>query len=178
MSAMIPEIKDKMSLGEILNTFNEIMAIIMEAGGEITEESDSLLAVITEKAAKKVDGFKFILDKLESESAFWKAQAEERLKVSKQCINMHDKLKGLLQHTMENNKLTEIKGDAFEVRLQPTQGSVVYDDNLIGPEYMIETKVIAIDKKKIRQDIDAGKNVVGAQLKPGVSLRFYKAKSR
>ncbi len=148
----------------------------MQDDGEISEENDKALTVIAEKVPQKVDGIKFFLDKLEQDQEFWKSQAAERLRAAEQCKHASIRLKEYLLKMMEYNSLEELNGDAFRVKVQPTQGQIIYDDNLIGPEYMIETKTIAIDKKKIRQDIDSGKNVIGAQLKPGVSLRFYKAK--
>ncbi len=166
------------SLPQIISEYNAIMEIIYGNDGEISEENDKALALISEKAAQKVDGFKFILDKLESESEFWKQEAEERAKMAKAVLSTRDKLEEFLKKTMEANGLKELGGESFKAKLQPTQGQIVYDDNLIGPEYMIETKTYTVDKKKVRQDIDQGKNVVGAQLKPGVSLRFYKAKAR
>ncbi len=164
------------TLPEIIAEYNSVMELLYESGGEISESIDKALALISEKAAEKVDSFKFILDKLEAEAEFWKKEAEERAKMAKNVNAARDRLEDFLKKVMESNNLNEIAGGAFKVKLQPTQGSVVYDDNLIGPEYMIETKTYTVDKKKIRQDIDLGKNVIGAQLKPGVSLRFYKAK--
>lgn len=161
------------SLISIVNETNQIEQMLIEAGGEITEAIEQALAVRDLAMTEKVDGYSHIMDRFAALETHYKEKAEFFSRISKQCSNVQDRLKGNIKFAMQEMGTSELVGVDIKFKLSATKGSLVIDDEeMIPVEYKVETVVTSIDKKRLKDDLE-GKEIPGARIQPGASLRAY-----
>lgn len=124
--------------------------------GTIDEKCDRCAAVMTTLQAEA--------DALQHE--------EERLYARRAAILANrDRLKVYVQERMEEINLTKVKGPRFTLIIQANTPKVVVDEeSKLGLEYWKNTP--SIDKARIAADLKAGREVAGAHLETGRSLRI------
>ncbi|MCD8914243.1 siphovirus Gp157 family protein [Staphylococcus simulans] len=90
--------------------------------------------------------------------------------LKKQKLNLADKLKGYLQDMLEVQELTNYrtsKNYVFKKRNAPSKS--ITDENLIPKEYWL-SQAPKLNAKQLTDDLKAGKEVPGAELKVTESL--------
>ena len=127
-----------------------------DLSGTIDEKCDRCAAVMATLQAEA--------DALEHE--------EQRLYARRSAIESNrDRLKVYVQSCMDDAKLSKVKGARFTLIVQANTPKVVVDEeSKLGLEYWKNTP--SIDKAKIAQDLKAGREVAGAHLETGRSLRI------
>lgn len=96
----------------------------------------------------------------------------KRLNARKTALkNNAANLKNYLQEEMDRVGKTKIKGSLFNVGIQNNPPSLRLADEFENQRYLIEV-VPKYDKKAILADLKAGKEVVGAEVVQGRSLRI------
>ena len=153
---------------------NNLERALIESDGIISPEVEQMLAVRELDLPEKVDGYAFIIDRLESMEDFYKQRAEMFLKASRTLQNSKESLKERLKFAMQELGTNELFGNDVRFKGAHTKGSLVIEDKDAVPvEYKTEVVTTEIDKKKIKADLDSGKEVPGARIEPGYSLRCY-----
>lgn len=148
--------------------------LLIEHGGEITEEIESALAIKEIHFPHKIDSYSFVLDRFDSLSTFYKEKAEFYLRMSRAAKTVVDQCKLNLRIAMEALHTDELIGNDFRFKLQRSTPAVVVDDEaLVENLYKKEKIEIVIDKKRICEDLKMGVPVVGARLEQTYSLRKY-----
>lgn len=157
---------------------NKIIEKLIEGDGEISSELEiemKDLAAITEA---KTDGYYLILERLESESLFFKTRADEFTTASKTLSNAHFRIKARLKDLMQQNDFQELIGHDYKFKLSASKPSVIINnEDLIPSEYKTEVTTIQIDKNKISEDLRIGVPVSGASLQESFALRSSVIKS-
>ena len=159
------------SLIEITADYNRLMLLLMEAGGEITPEVETELAVNQEQLAVKADRYDFIIAKLETEEAHWKAQADRYAKVARACAGARERLRGAIKATMQQMGVEEIAGESASFKLTKSAPKLILVESQLPREYVVETVVREPNKDKIKGALKEGVEVPGARLEPVVALR-------
>lgn len=97
---------------------------------------------------------------------------EQRLHARRAAIESNrDRLRSYVQECMETVNVSKVKGPRFTLIIQANTPKVVVDEeSKLGLEYWKNTP--SIDKAKIAQDLKAGREVAGAHLETGRSLRI------
>jgi hypothetical protein len=161
------------SLVSIVSEVNQIETMLIESGGEITPEIECALAVRDASVATKVDGYSYILDRLESLEEHYKNQAAFFSVISKQCKGAKDRLKDNLKGAMQEMGLDEIKGNDFRFKLSNSKPALeILDLGVVPKGYKKEVITVEIDKKALADDLAVGE-IPGARLVPSFSLRKY-----
>lgn len=160
------------SLAAIVNETNQIEQMLLDSDGEITEAIESALAVRDLELAEKVDGYSHIMDRFAALETHYKEKAEFFSRISKQCKNVQERLKGNIKFAMQELGQSELVGEDIKFTLKPTSGSlVIEDEEMIPVEFKTEVIVTEIDKKKLK-DAAAKAEIPGARIEPGFSLRM------
>ena len=137
----------------------DVLADTMDAlGGEIEAKADGY-AMAMKEVQINMDGIKAEIGRL---TARYKA------------IERHyDQMKERLTQSMIVTGKTNFKTKLFSFGIQGTAPSVVIDNpTLLPPKYMVPQEP-KIDKKLIKEDLKAGKDLTGiAHLEVGQSLRI------
>lgn len=134
---------------------NQIFKDTMEANGE----------------TYLVDRTVEIIRNFEADAKSAKDEKDFFYKKQKTAENAADRLKNELLSYLLISKQKQIKGDKFTVTKSQSQAVFIADDNSISQDYLIE-QAPKIDKKKIREDLKAGKEVKGAMLQTNESVRI------
>lgn len=165
--------KSSVSLYELsteLQRVNE--AIVSEEGvisPELEIEMDRLLPAITDKAAnlgkwiRNIDGN---IEVIESEI--------NRLKKRKEVNDrLRERLNTYLKDSMEKAGMDKIDTGIMVWAIQKNPPSVsILDEKAIPVKYEILSIVKIIDKKMLLEDLKAGEEVTGAELRQGTHLRI------
>jgi len=107
------EVKDKMTLGELLHAFE----MVDNGLASITPEQ---LEAMSSKAAMKVDDYKYFMEKCEGEVDRLKKRIEEFQKTKKTIENTQRRLKEIMVFHMKENNFDKLVGNDFKVNLQST----------------------------------------------------------
>ena len=101
---------------------------------------------------------------------------EEEIRLAnrrKTLENRKEGLKTYLDDQMRALGMEKIKGKIFTIAFQKNPPSVdIVDTQLLPKEYFCEPVEPVPDKKHIMEDLKAGKEIPGAAIKQGMSLRI------
>lgn len=134
---------------------NQIFKDTMEANGE---------TYLVDRTVEMIRNFEADAKSAKDEKDFF-------YKKQKTAENAVGRLKNELLSYLLISKQKQIKGDKFTVTKSQSQAVFIADENSITQDYLIE-QAPKIDKKKIREDLKAGKEVKGAMLQTNESVRI------
>lgn len=148
------------------------MSELSENGGELTPELEATLMALETLVPEKVDSYIGFMERLEHEEIFWAEKAKFYQRMEKSCKAIRDNLKNRAMFVLEAEGLREIAGNDVKIKLVDTQAVEVTNEALLPADYVKEEVVKKVDKKKIAQDIKAGKTVAGAYLRPSTYVKI------
>lgn len=162
------------SLVNLVSHASELETALVESGGEITPEIESLLEIKDVHLPDKIDGYAMFLDRMELVEAFYKAKAEAYLRLAKAASNVIDRCESNLKFAMNATHQDELIGNDFRYKLVKSNPAVIVEEeSKLDESYKITEVVTKIDKKKIAEDLKLGVPVEGARLEQSHSLRRY-----
>ncbi|MBL7545602.1 MAG: siphovirus Gp157 family protein [Bdellovibrionaceae bacterium] len=166
--------EENKSLVVIVNEAMSLERMLIESGGEVSESIEKMLAVNSNELAVKVDGYHEIIERFESLSDHYKRRAEFYSKIASQCDNAASRLENNIKFAMQELQVDEIKGVDMRFKLSATSGALkINDAEMVPVEFKSEKIETVIDKKAVKDALSNGKEVPGAELVPGSSLRVY-----
>lgn len=144
---------------------NEILGCVDMETGEIIDE-ERLAALEMERDAK-IEGIILWRKDLMAEAEAVKTEGKKLYDRARVCENKAEQLKRYIEHALEGNKF---KTERCSVSYRSSK-SVVIDDLLsIGSDYIKPFSEDWISKSKIKEAIDAGKEVKGAHIEEKQSI--------
>ena len=146
---------------------------IVACNGELSPEMEDALAKVELGLAHKVDGYKFMMDRLDVESDYWSSQAEVYTKIAKAHKKAKERMKQALKDAMLAMDRKEILGDNVRFSLTPTKASLVINEELLPNQHKIVVTTMVPDKEAIREYLESGEEITGAKLEPSFALRSY-----
>ena len=162
------------SLSLIIAEANQIEAMLIDVGGELTAEVEMMLRCNQNELEKKTDSYAFIIDRMNNIAEFYNDKALEFKRIADSAHSVAFKLKENMKFAMESGNLTEIIGEDFKFKIQNSPPScVIESEKAIDGKYKVTETITKIDKKAILEDLRNGKSVAGASLKQGTNLRKY-----
>ncbi len=165
------------TLNEIVRDHRSLDEIMIETGGEITQEEqekiiDSWMKEITSDLQMKADGYQYRFTMLEQAAEALAERAKMIRSASSVCDSMASQLKERMKQAMIEMNMPELYGKDFKFKLQNSPPAVeITALEKIPGSYTREKLQIEIDKNKIKADLLEGKDVPGACIKQGVQLR-------
>jgi chromosome segregation ATPase len=164
-------------MANIYELTNELQVLwnLMEDGNLDDEMIIGAFDCAKEDLADKLEGYCKFIKNLESDIAGLKAE-EERLNARRKAMeNTITRCKDAMKFALNTAGEKKIPCGSFVVSVQNSTPSVVLDEQYIEniPEKYLIPQEPKIDKKRIKADIDAGKNLDGiAHLETTTSLRI------
>ncbi|MBC1521427.1 siphovirus Gp157 family protein [Listeria aquatica] len=157
-----------MKLYDLTEQYNQVLEIAEQVDAETLKDTlDSINEAIEDKAESTAK----VVRTIEAEA---NAIDEEikRLNARKQTLTNNAKgLKEYLQTELEKVNVTKVSGKLFTIRIQNNPQSVNVEDETKLQAYLVEQQP-KLDKKALLNDLKAGKEVEGAQIKQTKSLRI------
>lgn len=159
-----------MRLYELSTAYNAILQQLEDADETQLEMLTDSLECVQASIEVKVDGISKML-KIISDTSAIDAEIDRLQKMKRSAQSKERWLKSYLQSQMELMATDHIKTELFDVRLQNNPPSVDdYDPALIPATYQKIT--YDIDRRKILEDLKAGKEVPGCALKQSKGVRI------
>ena len=139
--------------------------------GENNEELQAVLDSLGEEIEDKAENIAKLIKNYESDINAFK---EEEKRIAERRRTLENDVKRLKEYLFNNMKMTgktKFKKGTFSFNIAKNPASVeITNVDIISSDYKTYTEVL--DKKAILQDLKNGKDVQGAILKQGESLRI------
>lgn len=148
------------ALYQIEQSLNELNEIIIAAGGELTPELESKLAITQEELTAKATNYGIVILKNESEIAAIDAEIK-RLQALKAPIEATNKrMKELVSNAMQNYGIEEIKTTFCKLSFRKST-AIEVDETKLNQKWFKYTAVA--DKSLIKQGLKDGEVIEGAE---------------
>jgi hypothetical protein len=136
---------------------NEALQAMLDGiGGKIEDKIDNVLAIRNEKRAN---------------AKMCREEAQRLLARAAQEENQANRLEIMVEYTMRRTGVDNVKTNRFTAWLQNNPPSVEIVNQVEIPEKYWKPVDAVLDKKAIKEAIDAGESVPGVTLKQSESLR-------
>ena len=163
-----------MTLYELTNDYINLLALAEDPDTDPEVLADTLEG-LDGQLEDKADNYAKVIRQIESDVNGLKAEIE-RLQARKTAAqNNIDRMKANLEQMMIATDKTKFKTELFSFGIQKNPAKVVMDEQYIEnvPEEYLKYKDPEIDRKKIAEDLRAGKDLGGiAHLEQSESLRI------
>lgn len=154
-----------MKLYEITQAYENLASL------EDKEEVGKYLDLIEDEFNQKAENTVKVIKNIGADIKALRDEEKRLAQKRKSLQSNQDWLKFYLQNNMERLGDKKIKAGIFNINIQKNPPSVnIKDEELIADDYFITER--KIDKKKLKEDLKDGKEIDGAELTQGESLRI------
>ena len=162
------------TLKSLVKDLNALEELIIENDGQVCETLEVWMQINETNVATKVDGYNFLIARLEKSAEFFKDKEAEYYAARKVYENQVIRMKAYVKDTMFAMGLDELKGNEYRFKLSKSKPKVIIDNVEELPlEYTREKITIEVDKDGIKKALDEGIEIKGASLETSFSLRSY-----
>jgi predicted kinase len=159
----------------------EIVAQIIENGGELTAELEREVELIDLNRAQEVDSLHMTLELMGHYKTFWEAKELEAAKIRRSLEKLHERYRYFIKSVMIASGTEELHGNEYRYKLSKLSPKVVIEE--LAEQALIETygkevTKVVLDKDRLKEDLEAGVPVEGAKMQDVHSLRSYPQKKR
>jgi len=159
------------TLNSLMAAQHELLEALVASDGELSAEMESKLAQLEVSVPAKLDSYYLIMERLDSEAAYFKSRAEEFAMAAKQMGSAKERLKDNLKFHMQSNALKELVGVDYKFTLSNSKPKVIINESLVPKEYTREVVEIKIDKDRIAEDLKIGVPIPGCHLEDVFAFR-------
>ena len=160
--------KNDLSLYAITEEMSAFEEILEMDQGEFNEESESLLASITDSLTLKTDSVVGYINREEDLVLIAKNRIKELRDFISSKENKIDRFKDYTKTCLERTGMTEFKGVLNTIKLRkPSKVVQIQDEKEIPPQYFKSETVTTIDKKQLKSDLKEGQIIDGVALIDG-----------
>lgn len=154
-----------MKLYEITQAYENLASL------EDKEEVGKYLDLIEDEFNQKAENTVKVIKNIGADIKALRDEEKRLAQKRKSLQSNQDWLKFYLQNNMERLGDKKIKAGIFNINIQKNPPSVnIKDEELIADDYFITER--KLDKKKLKEDLKDGKEIDGAELTQGESLRI------
>lgn len=161
------------SLSAILNESLDLEKSIIESYGELTPAIMDRLTINEIETKEKLDAYDAIMDRFELSEKFFKDKAAQINLVAKAFGNARESMRARIKEFMIAKDIKEVRGSDVRYALSNTTPTLEIDEKLIAKKYWVQIISEEIDKAKIKEDLKAGVEIFGANLKTNQALKKY-----
>jgi hypothetical protein len=144
---------------------------IIEAGGEITPELETALAINKEQLQNKGINYGYVIKSLESDITAIEEEIKRLNALKSSRTKTNDLLKATIKQAMQLYGIEELKTATLKINFRKSE-SVEVDADLLDEKYLVEKTTYTADKIKIKEAIKSGESVVGAVLNTNYNLQI------
>ena len=131
------------------------------------EASDALLA-------QKVEGYVAVFRSLHAVADMREEEARRLSELARSDRSKGDALKGRLLEALQSIGKTRLETPSYRITVaKGVSRADISDDKVVAALYGVRKETVSIDRKRLLEDLKAGRSVAGAQLTEGKpSLRI------
>lgn len=151
---------------------SQIVAQLIDEGGELTPEREALLEDLQLALCRKTDAYGVVMAQLEAKAQFWKDQEEQCARAKRAAQNAADSLKARMKFVLSQTEGQELQGSLYRFFLARSKDKLCIDDEgSIPAEFKRSELLVSVDKKAVEAALAKGLQVSGARLEPVQALR-------
>ena len=161
-----------MNIYQIERQQRELVELLIENGGEITDDINLALQITQEQLQAKGISYGMVVKQLDSEVDIINSEIArlQVLKVSR--TKTIDRLKDTLKRAMDTFEIEKIESPLMKISFRNSESVDVEDQRLIPMKYMVEKTTHTPDKDMIKKSIKLGYDVAGATIKVNRNLQI------
>lgn len=144
---------------------------IIEAGGEITPELETALAINKEQLQNKGINYGFVIKSLENDISTIEEEIKRLNALKSSRTKTTELLKSTIKQAMQLYGIEELKTPTLKINFRKSE-SVEVDESILDDTYFSYKTTKAPNKNKIKDDIKSGAEVVGAVLNVNFNLQI------
>lgn len=160
----------KETLRDLITSSNDLMARIAESGGELSPELEQELTQLDLSTKDKITSYWGLLRHIKAMAESLGSMATFYANGEKSLWQAHKRIRGALKNALLSVENKELVGNGIVFKLRNSKATLVVDANLIEEDYLYTVVSTQINKDKIREDLEAGIPVKGAQLVESFAL--------
>ena len=164
------ELSEKRSLAQLVEMSVSVERALIEAGGELTPEVESLLNVVAAELPAKVDSYKAVMDRLSLAGDYYADKAKDYQTAAKSCAKAVERLKDNIKFAMRSLDAKTVEGLDNKFTLTEMASKVVLTD-VVPKQFMREVTKFEPDLDAIRSALVMGDNLPFARLQEVHALR-------
>lgn len=147
-----------------------ILSLIEDNEGEITEEMDKALTITQDQAAAKMSDYGHAILQLESWVEMAKSETQRIQKLQKLYDNTAKRLKTKVVEAMRLFDMPKVETPTLKLSMRKTATTVIDDIALVPKEYKTVKIEEVADKTAIKKAIQSGTEIDGAHIEENQSL--------
>jgi hypothetical protein len=144
---------------------------IIEAGGEITPELETALAINKEQLQNKGINYGYVIKSLENDITAIEEEIKRLNALKSSRTKTTELLKSTIKQAMQLYGIEELKTPTLKINFRKSE-SIEVDDSVLDVNYFNHKVVSTPNKTRIKEDIKSGKEVVGAVLNVNFNLQI------
>lgn len=153
------------SLFQITSALKEVEETIMNNDGELGEQEEAMLTVLSNQLTTKTDG---VVEYVDSQQMIIHNIDERIIQLKSIQTKISKRLEVFNKYVlscMDQLKLTKIEGEIHSVLIRkPSIKIEIVDEGSVDLKYISTKTVSSIDKSQMKKDLKIGKDVNGAIL--------------
>jgi len=153
------------SLYTITSKTNELVALITDNGGELTENDEQILTGLQNELIVKTDSIVSVHKKMNDHIGLIDQRVKELQELKRIRVNERERFESYVDQCMTALGTEKIEGDFGKISYRKMPESVeITDDKKITDNYKITTVDTKISVAQIKADLKNGVEVEGAKL--------------
>lgn len=153
------------TLPELLKISDELTSLLLDSGGELTEELETKLNDLESNLLKKFDAYAQVIEQIKTQKEFALTRLKEWEQVISRCESSIEFLTARLKTALIMQNKEAVHGMEYTVKLQENPPKVIIqDESLLPGKYLTTETTTKISKRDILNDIKAGNQVPGADI--------------
>jgi hypothetical protein len=161
-----------MNIYQIEQEFLLLSNDIIEAGGEITPELETALAINKEQLQNKGINYAYVIKSLENDISSIDEEIKRLNALKSSRTKTNDLLKATIKQAMQLYGIEEIKTPTLKINFRKSESVECDDLSILDPNFITEKIVTSADKIKIKEAIKKGEAVTGAVLNINFNLQI------
>jgi hypothetical protein len=145
---------------------------IIEAGGEITPELETALAINKEQLQNKGINYGFVIKSLENDISAIEEEIKRLNALKSSRTKTTELLKSTIKQAMQLYGIEELKTPTLKINFRKSESVEVEDLFVLDHKFLVEKTTYTPDKAKIKEAIKSGAEVVGAVLNVNFNLQI------
>jgi len=161
-----------MNLFQITNEMQSIMNELIENGGELTPELESMLMITESQLKEKAVNYAMVIRSMDYETNVIDEEIKRLQALKKTRQNAIERLKSALTNAMQQCDMDAIETPTNKISFRKSQSLEILDETLVPKQYKTQVITTKIDKNAIKQDIKNGITVHGVELLTNKNLQI------
>lgn len=157
-----------LNLYQITQEINDLLDMVIQDGGEITDASSDLERQVQVLLENKIEGCVHYLERLEDSVKLADEKAKALIEYKKKQQNKIERFKEYIGFCLEKSGKESFESDMYKVKFRkPVKTLNITDENSIPVEFTTVKTTVSIDKRAVLKALKDGVTVDGAEMVEG-----------